>query len=135
MLVVSEEQFFDAAENFLDTDRRGEKTVAAQDPPGDHLTLWFKAVERKDRCLSQVSIRLNLPLKVLSIRTGNIEQNEIGLEPAGGVQGEAIIMFFADKILAGPVQRAPNELSDTGFAINQQDFSREFDDKNGLFPR
>jgi len=97
------------------------------------LTLWFKAVERKDRCLSQVSIRLNLPLKVLSIRTGNIEQDEIGPEPAGGVQGEAIIMFFADEIFAGPIQRVPNESSDTGFAINQQDFFREFDRKNGCF--
>jgi hypothetical protein len=97
------------------------------------LTLWFKAVERKERCLSQVSIRLNLPLKVLSVHTGDIEQNKIGLEPASGVQGEAIIMFFANEIFAGPVQRAPNESSDTGFAINQQDFFREFDRKNGLF--
>jgi hypothetical protein len=32
MLIVSEEQSFGAAENFLDTDGRGEKTVAAQDP-------------------------------------------------------------------------------------------------------
>jgi hypothetical protein len=65
------------------------------------LTLWFKAVERKERCLSQVSIRLNLPLKVLSVHTGDIEQNKIGLEPASGVQGEAIIMFFANEIFAG----------------------------------
>jgi hypothetical protein len=32
MLIVSKEEFFDAAENFFDTDGRGEKTVAAQDP-------------------------------------------------------------------------------------------------------
>ena len=103
MLIVSEEQFFDAAENLFDSDGRGEKAVPAQDPAGDHLTLWFEAVERKHRCLSQGSIRLNLPLDILSIRPGGIEQNEIGLEPAGSMQGEAIIMFFTDEIFAGPV--------------------------------
>ncbi len=36
-------------------------------------------------------------------------------------------MFFADEIFAGPVQRSPNESSDAGFAIDQQDFFRELD--------
>jgi hypothetical protein len=45
----------------------------------------------------------------LSIRTGKIEQDKIGLERARGVQ------------------RSPNESSDAGFAIDQQDFFRELD--------
>jgi hypothetical protein len=77
---------------------------------------------------------LNLPLKVLSIHTGNVQQDKIGPEPAGGVQGEAIIMFFTNEIFTGPVQCAPNESSDAGFAIDQQDFFRELDHKNGLLP-
>jgi hypothetical protein len=118
MLIFAEEEFFDTAKNFFDTDGRGEKAVAAQDPARDHLTLWFDAVERKHRRLAQGRIRLNLPLDTLSIRPGGIEQNEIGLEPAGGMQSEAMIMFFADEIFAGPVQSAPNESSDARLAID-----------------
>jgi len=135
MLIFAEKEFFDAAQNFFDTDGRGEKAVAAQNPARDHLTLWFDAIEKKHRCLSHGRIRLDLPLDSLSIRPGGIEQNEIGLEPACGMQGEAIIMFFADEIFAGRVQRAPNESSDAPLAIDHQDFLREPDHNSGLSPK
>jgi len=92
--VFAEEQFVYAAENFFDADGCGEEAVAAQTSAGNHLAFGTQIAEREDRRVFQRGIAVDRALDAHLALASSVHQDEIGLEPTGGVQGQLIVVLF-----------------------------------------
>src|SRR3954462_1911204 len=99
--ILTEEQLLDPAQDFLNLDRCGEKAVATQDAAGEHLTFRFEAIQADHWGFAKRCVAFDFAGQSRSIRTGRraIEQNQIRLEPARGMQCEAAVMLFFDPVL------------------------------------
>src|SRR5205814_3595532 len=104
---------------------RGEEAVAGQDSAGNHFAFGTETGERKDRRVFERCIAVDLAFDVAAFLTGGIDQDEIGLKPAGGVERELIVVLFADEIFSGAFQCSSDKTSDVGFVIEEEDFFGE----------
>ena len=95
-LVFAEHQLVNAAEDFFNLNRRGEEAVAGKYSTGNHLAFGAKAAERKNRRVFERGIAADCALDVELARAGSIDEDEIRLKPARGVERQIIVVLFAD---------------------------------------
>src|SRR5207249_7616283 len=110
-------QFVEAEENCFDANRCGEEAVAIQNSAGNHLAFRAKIAERKNWRAFGRGVAVDFARDISSILAGSIDQDEIGLEPAGGVERQFIVELLANEIFPGAFQGPPEEASDVGSVI------------------
>ena len=74
--------------------------------------------------MAKIAIFLKLPANDFSVTSaaGEIDHDQIGPKPTGGVNSESGIMFFADGILARTFKSSANRVSDACLVIEEKNF-------------
>src|SRR5438067_11351945 len=74
--------------------------------------------------MATFAVLLMLPANDFSVPSpaGEIDHDQIGPKPTGGVNSESGIMFFADGILARTFESSANRVSDSCLVIEEKNF-------------
>jgi hypothetical protein len=74
--------------------------------------------------MTKIAIFLKLPGNDFSVTSGagEIDHDQIGPKPTGGMNSESGIVFFADGILARTFKSAADRLGDACLVIEQKNF-------------
>jgi len=112
------------AQELFDFHRHSQEAVAAYDSGGHELPFRNKVAQTKQRNMTKIAIFLKLPGNDFSVSSGagEIDHDQIGPKPTGGVNSESGIVFFADGILARPFKSAADRVSDACLVIEQKNF-------------
>jgi hypothetical protein len=112
------------AQEMLDFHRHSPEAVAAYDSGGHELPLRNKVAQTKQRNMAKIAICLKLPGNDFSVTNGagEIDHDQIGPKPTGGMNSESGIVFFADGILARTFKSVAERLSDACLVIEQKNF-------------
>src|SRR5207248_7765345 len=112
------------AQELFDFHRHSQEAVAAYDSGGHELPFRNKVAQTKQRNMAKIAIFLKLPANDFSVTSaaGEIDHDQIGPKPTGGVNSESGIMFFADGILARTFKSSANRVSDACLVIEEKNF-------------
>ena len=112
------------AQELLDFHRHSQEAVAAYDSGGDELPFRNKVAQTKQRNLAKIAIFLKLPGNDFSVTSGagEIDHDQVGPKPTGGVNSESGIVFFADAIFAGTFKSSADRVSGECLMIEQKNF-------------
>ena len=115
------------AQELLDFHRHSQEAVAAYDSGGHELPFRNKVAQTKQRNMTKIAIFLELPGNDFSVTNGagEIDHDQIGPKPTGGMNGESGIVFFADRILARTFKSVAERLSDACLVIEQKNFFKD----------
>ena len=115
------------AQELLDFHRHSQEAVAAHDSGGHELPFRNKVAQTKQRNMTKIAIFLELPGNDFSVTNGagEIDHNQIGPKPTGGMNSKSGIVFFADGILAGGFKNPAHGASDVRLVIDEKNFFQD----------
>src|SRR5439155_23469203 len=102
------------AQELFDFHRHSQEAVAAYDSGGHELPFRDKVAQTKQRNMTKIAIFLKLPGNDFSVSSvaGEIDHDQMGPKPTGGVKSEIGLVFFADGIIARLFKSAAVLVSD-----------------------